>query len=209
VILVDECRWPFRGRRWCHCVSDASLVELHRFVRLLGVPRRGFQGDHYDLPEAARAAAIDRGASAVDSRDLLARLRGAGLRLSPAARRAGDWQVAALRLDPADWLGRPVAVDVDRPLGTWHALSEGPAPVNVGAVSGTAGHDGLPFDAYVLGPDTPLTEVQATVVAVARRHGDVEDKLVAVTGGAWDRQGIEAAIAFAEHPFHTEVLVAG
>ena len=54
----------------------------------LEVPRRVFQGDHYDLDEQRRARAIELGAVPVTSRELLARLRVAGLRLSPAARRA-------------------------------------------------------------------------------------------------------------------------
>jgi hypothetical protein len=87
-LLVDEARWPWRGRRWCHLVSDVSLDELHDFAARLGVPRRAFQGDHYDLDEPRRALAIALGAEAVPSRELLARLRGAGLRLPPAARRA-------------------------------------------------------------------------------------------------------------------------
>ncbi len=88
-LLVDECRWWHRGRRWCHLVSDASLDELHGFAEAIGIPRRGFHGDHYDLPEDYRDDALALGAVAVDSRELVRRLRGAGLRLSPAARRAG------------------------------------------------------------------------------------------------------------------------
>jgi hypothetical protein len=86
--LVDECRWPWRGRRWCHLVSDTSLDELHALAARLDVPRRAFQGDHYDLDEERRALAIGLGAVPVSSRELLTRLRAAGLRLSPAARRA-------------------------------------------------------------------------------------------------------------------------
>ena len=88
-LLVDECRWSHRGRRWCHLVSDASLDELHAFAAGMGVARRGFHGDHYDLPDDYRDRALARGAVAVDSRELVRRLRDAGLRLSPAARRAG------------------------------------------------------------------------------------------------------------------------
>jgi hypothetical protein len=88
-LLVDEARWPWRGRRWCHLVSDVSLDELHAFAARLGVPSRAFQGDHYDLHEEGRARAIELGAVPVPSRELLVRLRQAGLRLSPAARRAG------------------------------------------------------------------------------------------------------------------------
>ena len=53
-VLIDEPRWWFRGRRWSHLVSDESLDELHAFADLTGIPRRGFQGDHYDVPEEVR-----------------------------------------------------------------------------------------------------------------------------------------------------------
>jgi hypothetical protein len=88
MILVDECHWWFRDRKWCHMVSDVSHDELHAMAEALGIPRRGFQGDHYDLPEDYRERAISLGAMPVGSRELLTRLRGAGLRLSPARRRA-------------------------------------------------------------------------------------------------------------------------
>lgn len=87
-ILIDEARWWFRGRRWCHLVSDESLEELHGFAEAHGIPRRGFQGDHYDVPEEYREELIAGGALVVESRELLRRLRGAGLRLTPAQRRA-------------------------------------------------------------------------------------------------------------------------
>ncbi|MFM7409391.1 MAG: DUF4031 domain-containing protein [Actinomycetota bacterium] len=88
MILVDECNWWFRDRKWCHMVSDTSYDELHEIAAVLGIPRRGFQGDHYDLPEEYRDRAIALGATAVGSRELLTRLRDAGLRVSPARRRA-------------------------------------------------------------------------------------------------------------------------
>lgn len=86
-LLVDECRWVWRGRRWCHLVSDQNLDELHRFVVGLGLPRRAFQGDHYDLHEDLRAAAVMLGAEPVDSRTLVRRLRHAGLRMRPGGAR--------------------------------------------------------------------------------------------------------------------------
>ena len=84
VILVDEPIWPWRGRRWCHLVSDESLDELHTFAGRLGIPRHVFQGDHYDLPEDHRPRALELGATEVGSRELVRRLRGAGLRRRPA-----------------------------------------------------------------------------------------------------------------------------
>jgi Protein of unknown function (DUF4031) len=86
-LLVDECRWWWRGRQWCHLVSDTSLDELHELARRLGVPERAFQGDHYDLHEGLRAMAIRSGAESVTSRELVVRLRISGLRLTPAERR--------------------------------------------------------------------------------------------------------------------------
>lgn len=88
MILIDEARWWHRGRKWCHLVSDHDLDELHEFAAANGIPRRGFQGDHYDVPEEYRDALIAAGASAVESRELLRRLKAAGLRLTPAQRRA-------------------------------------------------------------------------------------------------------------------------
>lgn len=87
-VLIDEPRWWHRGRKWCHLVSDESYDELHEFVAALGIPRRAFQGDHYDIPEEHRPAVVAAGAIEVESRELVRRLRDAGLRLSPAARRA-------------------------------------------------------------------------------------------------------------------------
>ena len=87
-LLVDDCLWTFRGRKWCHLVSDDSYAELHAFAAGLGVDRRAFHGDHYDLPEDYRAAAVALGAAEVDSRALLSRLKAAGLRRTPAQRRS-------------------------------------------------------------------------------------------------------------------------
>ena len=87
-ILIDEARWWYKDRKWCHLVSDASLDELHRFAAAHDIPRRGFQGDHYDIPEEYREMLIDGGAEVVPSRELLRRLRDAGLRLTPTQRRA-------------------------------------------------------------------------------------------------------------------------
>lgn len=86
-ILVDQAIWPWQGRRWAHLVSDADYEELHAFAGRLGIPRRAFQGDHYDLPSEYRDAAIALGAQAVDGRELVRRLRGSGLRIRPDQRR--------------------------------------------------------------------------------------------------------------------------
>lgn len=61
-------------------MSDESYDELHEFADRLGIPRRAFQGDHYDIPAHVREEAIALGAEVVDARILVRRLRAAGLR---------------------------------------------------------------------------------------------------------------------------------
>ncbi len=87
-VLIDEPRWWLHGRPWSHLVSDESLDELHDFAERVGIPRRGFHGDHYDVPEEYYEQMVTAGAVPTPSRELLRRLRAAGLRLSPAQRRA-------------------------------------------------------------------------------------------------------------------------
>jgi hypothetical protein len=82
-ILVDEARWHWRGRQWAHLVSDESYEELHVFAGRLGLQQRWFQGDHYDIHADLRIVAIRLGADPVDSRQLVRRLRAAGLRKRP------------------------------------------------------------------------------------------------------------------------------
>ena len=79
-ILIDPPRPEAHGRRWSHLVSDTSLEELHAFARAVGIPARGFEGDHYDVPEHLHARALELGAEHVSGQDLVLRLRAAGLR---------------------------------------------------------------------------------------------------------------------------------
>ncbi|MEO6318456.1 MAG: DUF4031 domain-containing protein [Acidimicrobiales bacterium] len=79
-VLVDPALWHWRGRRWAHLVSDESYEELHAIAEALGIERRWFQGDHYDIPEDYRERAIALGALPVTSRELIRRLINSGLR---------------------------------------------------------------------------------------------------------------------------------
>jgi Protein of unknown function (DUF4031) len=87
-VYVDECRWWWRGRLWCHMISDTSLAELHAVAKAAGVPRWAFQGDHYDLHPGVREMARRAGAQPIETRELVARLKASGLRITPAMRRA-------------------------------------------------------------------------------------------------------------------------
>lgn len=79
-VLIDDARWHWRDDRWAHLASDHSPYELHEFASRLGLRRRAFQGDHYDVPSRLHARALELGAQHVTSRELVARLRRAGLR---------------------------------------------------------------------------------------------------------------------------------
>ena len=79
-LLIAPAPSHAHGPRWPHLVSDTSYEELHAFAALLGVPRRAFEGDHYDVPADLRARALAAGAEDVPTRELLARLRASGLR---------------------------------------------------------------------------------------------------------------------------------
>ncbi len=86
MILIDPPAVPRWGRTWSHLASDTSYDELHAFARAHGVPERGFDRDHYDVPAEFHGAMIAAGAVAVTSRELVARVRAAGLRRPKAVR---------------------------------------------------------------------------------------------------------------------------
>lgn len=80
-ILIDEPRWPAHGRLWAHLVSDTGLDELHAFAARAGIPRRGFDLDHYDVPAERWHDLVDLGATPVGVREFVERLRDSGLRV--------------------------------------------------------------------------------------------------------------------------------
>ena len=80
MILIDDAQVPAHDRLWCHLASDVSYEELHAFVAPFGIPERGFDADHYDIPVERRDDLIAAGAVAVTSRELVARLTASGLR---------------------------------------------------------------------------------------------------------------------------------
>ena len=80
-IWIDPPAWPAHGRLWSHLVSDTSYEELHRFAAAQGIPRRGFEGDHYDVPEDRYAALVAAGATPVDGREVVRILQRSGLRI--------------------------------------------------------------------------------------------------------------------------------
>lgn len=82
MILIDRAVWAAHGTQFAHLVSDASLAELHTFAAgINGLPRPlKFHRDHYDVPAQFWDHVVGLGATVVSTRELVARLRAAGLR---------------------------------------------------------------------------------------------------------------------------------
>ena len=81
MILIDPPLVEWRGKRWSHLASDTSFEELHAFAREAGIPERGFDRDHYDVPDEQHARLVELGAESVGTRELVRRLRASGLRV--------------------------------------------------------------------------------------------------------------------------------
>jgi hypothetical protein len=86
-VLIDQPIWPAHDTLWAHLVSDHSLDELHSFARAAGIPERGFDGDHYDVPLHKWDALVALGATPVSVREMVTRLRDSGLRITQREKR--------------------------------------------------------------------------------------------------------------------------
>jgi hypothetical protein len=69
MVYVDNMRAPFRRMIMCHMIADTS-EELHAMADAIGVARRWYQGDHYDICLAKRAIAVAKGAKEISQREL-------------------------------------------------------------------------------------------------------------------------------------------
>lgn len=125
-ILIDPPAWPAHGTLWSHLISDAGYDELHAFARRLGLPRRSFDLDHYDVPASLYEAAVAQSARPVTAKDVVHALRGSGLRVRQGERET----VAPLRRRQylrAEWSGLGALVGIGRTRqaeNDWHRLGE-------------------------------------------------------------------------------------
>lgn len=115
------------------------------------------------------------------------------------------------RPDLTAYLDRVVKVIIDRPRGSRHPRHPGLVyPVNYGYVPSTLSGDGESVDAYVLGVDVPISEIDGLVIGVVLRRDDAEDKLVvAPEGRPYSAQEIRHGVAFQERYFESHVVVSG
>lgn len=61
MVYIDDMRAKFRGFTMCHMVSDTE-EELHKLAGSIGLLRKWYQGDHYDVALGKRKLAIEHGA---------------------------------------------------------------------------------------------------------------------------------------------------
>lgn len=107
-ILVDPPMWPAHGRLWAHVVSDSSLAELHAFAEQAGIPRRSFEGDHYDVPAERHGDIVRAGAELVPATELARRLSASGLRFR---KRRGERPIDRV-VDGLPAVGGPHVLDI-------------------------------------------------------------------------------------------------
>lgn len=81
-VYVDDMKATFKpshrpGRTYImsHMIADTE-DELHAMAAAIGVARKWFQGDHYDITQSKRALAINLGAVAITLRELAMMARG-------------------------------------------------------------------------------------------------------------------------------------
>lgn len=56
-VYVDDMRAPYGRMIMCHMLADTT-EELHAMADKIGVARRWYQGDHYDICKAKRAQEV-------------------------------------------------------------------------------------------------------------------------------------------------------
>ena len=108
------------------------------------------------------------------------------------------------------FLGKTVEIKTDRPLGF---VKKGKGyvmtyPVNYGYIPGVIGGDGEELDVYLLGVNEPVAEYTAKIIAIAHRHNDNEDKLIAAPEGiSFTKEEIAEQIHFQEQYYDTVLEV--
>ena len=126
---------------------------MHELAQSIGLRRIGFQGDHYDVDETDRDRALAAGAAATASRELVRRLRAAGLR-----RRSGSepcWQ--RLASSPAGADTHEVLVALEKLGASGERLTAGVDRLGPLAMAGSLGLYGRPDRlAVVVDLSTPI-----------------------------------------------------
>lgn len=73
-VYVDTMRAKYRRMIMCHMVADTE-EELHAMADKIGVSRKWYQGNHYDICLAKKKLALKYGACEITMRELAYWLR--------------------------------------------------------------------------------------------------------------------------------------
>lgn len=82
-VYVDDMRARYGRLIMCHMIADTE-DELHEMAQSIGVARRWYQRDHYDIALSKRAQALQLGAKSITWRNCA--LMMAARRRDPSAR---------------------------------------------------------------------------------------------------------------------------
>jgi inorganic pyrophosphatase len=106
-----------------------------------------------------------------------------------------------------NFIGKKVAVTIDRCIGSKHPKYGYTYTVNYGYIAGVKAPDHEELDAYYLGTKEPLEHAVGFCIAVVHRKDDDDDKLVVVPIGVQltDQEIIEAT-KFQEQWFDCEII---
>lgn len=63
-VYVDDIEAPYGRMKMCHMVADTE-DELYEMADRIGIARRWYQGDHYDISLSKKALAVLNGAKAI------------------------------------------------------------------------------------------------------------------------------------------------
>ena len=110
-------------------------------------------------------------------------------------------------MDNRRYIGKNVAVKIDRPFGSKHPKHGFIYPVNYGFVPGTVSGDGEELDCYVLGVFEPIETFSGKCIAIIHRTDDDDDKLVIVPEDKeYSDSAIDALTEFQER-FFSHVII--
>ncbi|MDP3882485.1 MAG: inorganic diphosphatase [Candidatus Staskawiczbacteria bacterium] len=106
------------------------------------------------------------------------------------------------------FLGKTVAIKIDRPIGSKHPKHGFVYKVNYGFVPDTKAPDGEEVDAYLLGINEPVDKFTGKCIAVIHRIDDDDDKLVVVSETAENisDKDILKSVNFQEKWFNSVVI---
>ena len=105
-----------------------------------------------------------------------------------------------------NYIGKKIAIKIDRPLGTRHPKHNFIYLLNYGYVPNTISGDGEELDAYLLGVFEPVDEYHGKVIAIIHRTNDDDDKLVVVPDGVnYTNDQIMALTEFQERFFKSVI----